>query len=278
MSTSEEFGSQGELPTHPELLDWLAVELVESAWDLKHLLRLILTSATYRQSAKATPVMLQADPENRFFARGPRIRLSAEMIRDQALFIGGLLSEDQFGPSVRPPQPKMGLSAAFGSRIDWETSQGADKYRRGLYTNWRRSNPYPSMITFDAPNREVCTVRRPRSNTPLQALVTLNDPVYIEAAQGLARRIIRREGSPESKVDWAFRAALIRPPTEAERTRLAALYRDSVREYEKNPAQAREMAIHPLGDPGDVADFVDLAAWTVVGNVILNLDEIFLKR
>lgn len=278
VSTSEEFGSQGELPTHPELLDWLAVELVESGWDLKRLLRLILTSATYRQSAKAMPVMLQADPENRFFARGPRIRLSAEMIRDQALFIGGLLSEDQFGPSVRPPQPKMGLSAAFGSLIDWETSQGADKYRRGLYTNWRRSNPYPSMITFDAPNREVCTVRRPRSNTPLQALVTLNDPVYIEAAQGLARRIIRREGSPESKVDWAFRAALIRPPTEAERTRLAALYRDSVREYEKNPAQAREMAVHPLGDPGDGADFVDLAAWTVVGNVILNLDEIFLKR
>lgn len=278
VATSEEFGSQGELPTHPELLDWLAVELVESGWDLKHLLRLIATSATYRQSAKATPAMLQADPENRFFARGPRIRLSAEMIRDQALFIGGLLSDEQFGPSVRPPQPKMGLSAAFGSRIDWETSQGADKYRRGLYTNWRRSNPYPSMITFDAPNREVCTVRRPRSNTPLQALVTLNDPVYIEAAQGLARRIASREGSPESKVDWAFRAALIRPPTETERNRLVALYRDSVREYEKNPAQAREMSVYPLGDPGDGADFVDLAAWTVVGNVILNLDEIFLKR
>lgn len=278
VSTSEEFGSQGELPTHPELLDWLAVELVESGWDLKHLLRLIATSATYRQSAKATPALLQADPENRFFARGPRIRLSAEMIRDQALFIGGLLSDDQFGPSVRPPQPKMGLSAAFGSRIDWETSQGADKYRRGLYTNWRRSNPYPSMITFDAPNREVCTVRRPRSNTPLQALVTLNDPVYIEAAQGLARRIAGREGSPESKVDWAFRAALIRPPSKTERNQLAVLYRDSVREYEKNPAQAREMAVHPLEDPGDGANFVDLAAWTVVGNVILNLDEVFLKR
>ena len=276
--TSEEFGSQGELPSHPELLDWLAVELVESGWDLKHLLRWILTSATYRQSAKATPAMLQADPENRFFARGPRVRLSAEMIRDQALFIGGLLSDAQFGPPVRPPQPKMGLSAAFGSRIDWETSQGADKYRRGLYINWRRSNPYPSMIAFDAPNREVCAVRRPRSNTPLQALVTLNDPVYIEAAQGLARRIAGREGSPESKVDWACRAALIRPPTEAERNRLVALYQDSVREYEKNPAQAREMAVHPLGDPEDGADFVDLAAWTVVGNVILNLDEIFLKR
>ena len=276
--TSEEFGSQGELPSHPELLDWLAVELVESGWDLKHLLRLIATSATYRQSAKTTPALLEADPENRFFARGPRIRLSAEMIRDQALFVGGLLSDAQFGPPVRPPQPKMGLSAAFGSLIDWETSQGADKYRRGLYTNWRRSNPYPSMITFDAPNREVCTVRRQRSNTPLQALVTLNDPVYIEAAQGLARRIADRKGSPESKVDWAFRAALIRPPTEAERSRLAALYRDSVREYEKNPAQAREMAVHPLGDPGNGADFVDLAAWTVVGNVLLNLDEIFLKR
>ncbi len=276
--TSEEFGSQGELPSHPELLDWLAVELMESGWDLKRLLRLMVTSATYRQSAKMTPAMLEADPENRFLTRGPRIRLSAEMIRDQALAIGGLLSEAQFGPPVRPPQPKLGLSAAFGSGIDWETSPGADKYRRGLYTNWRRSNPYPSMITFDAPTREVCTVRRPRSNTPLQALVTLNDPVYVEAAQGFARRIAGREGSIEDKVDWAFRAALIRPPAASERDRLASLYWEARREYAKTPDQAREMATHPLGDPGAGTDLIDLAAWTVVGNVILNLDEIFLKR
>ncbi|MCS1411370.1 MAG: hypothetical protein M2R45_04570 [Verrucomicrobia subdivision 3 bacterium] len=276
--TSEEFGSQGELPSHPKLLDWLAVELMDSGWDLKHLIKLITTSATYRQSTKVTPAMLEADPSNRFFTRGPRIRLSAEMIRDQALFIGGLLCNKKYGPPSRPPQPKTGLSAAFGSGIDWETSKGGDKYRRGLYTKWRRSNPYPSMTTFDAPNREVCTVRRPRSNTPLQALVTLNDPVYVEAAQGLARRIAERDGSAAAKVDWAFRTALIRPPTEAERDRLIVLYESAKREYGEYPELAREMATNPLGDPRAGAELADLAAWTVVGNVILNLDEIFLKR
>ena len=183
--TSEEFGSQGELPSHPELLDWLAVELVESGWNVKQFLKLLVTSAAYRQSSKVTPELYERDPENRLLARGPRFRLSAEMVRDQALFVSGLLSTKMYGPSVKPPQPALGLSAAFGSTIDWKTSDGEDRFRRGLYTEWRRSNPYPSMITFDAPNREVCTIRRARTNTPLQALVTLNDPVYIESAQAL---------------------------------------------------------------------------------------------
>lgn len=187
--TSEEFGSQGEPPSHPALLDWLAVEYRESGWDTKELLRLIVTSATYRQSASAPSELFERDPENRLLARGPRFRLPAESVRDQALFVADLLGRSMYGEPVRPPQPSLGLTAAFGSSTDWKTSAGEDRYRRGIYTTWRRSNPYPSMAAFDAPNREVCTLRRPRTNTPLQALVTLNDPVYVEAAQGLARRV-----------------------------------------------------------------------------------------
>ncbi|MCA9246908.1 MAG: DUF1553 domain-containing protein, partial [Planctomycetales bacterium] len=188
--TSEEFGSQGEPPEHPELLDWLAADLVEHEWDLKRLVRMLVTSAAYRQSSRVTAELLERDPDNRLLARGPRFRLSAEMIRDQALAVSGLLSAKIYGPPVKPYQPKLGVNAAFGGGIDWQTSGGEDRYRRGLYTTWRRSNPYPSMAAFDAPNREVCTIRRDRTNTPLQALVTLNDPVYIEAAQALARKMV----------------------------------------------------------------------------------------
>ena len=151
-------------------------------------MKLLVTSAAYRQSSRVTEDLTARDPQNRLLARGPRFRLSAEMIRDQALNVSGLLVHKLFGPPVRPLQPTQGVSAAFGSAIDWKTSEGDDKFRRGLYTTWRRSNPYPSMMAFDAVNREVCTVRRDRTNTPLQALVTLNDPVYVEAAQALARR------------------------------------------------------------------------------------------
>src|SRR5205814_5596951 len=160
------------------IFDWLACEL-QSDWDIKRFLKLLVTSAAYRQSAKVTPALFERDPENRLLARGPRVRLSAEMVRDQALFAAGLLSVKMYGPSVKPPQPSLGVNAAFGGAIDWQPSAGEDKFRRGLYTNWRRSNPYPSMATFDAPNREVCTVRRTRTNTPLQALGMMNDPVYI---------------------------------------------------------------------------------------------------
>ena len=278
VSTSEEFGSQGDLPTHPALLDWLAVELMDSGWDLKYLLKLMVTSATYRQSSVVGEGDLERDPDNQWYARGPRFRISAEMIRDQALALGGLLSHKKYGPPARPFQPKLGVSAAFGSGIDWEPSEGADRYRRGLYTNWRRSNPYPSMTTFDAPTREVCTVRRPRSNTPLQALVTLNDPVYIEAAQGLARRIVDQSGSIETKVDWAFRLALVRPASSVERDRLVNLYHSTKDLFERNPEQAKEMATIPYGDAEEGTDLIALASWTVVGNVLLNLDEIFLKR
>ena len=278
VSTSEEFGSQGELPVHPELLDWLATELVASNWNIKHLVKLLVTSATYRQSSKVTDDLIARDPQNRFLARGPRFRLSAEMIRDQALAVSGLLSSKLYGPPVRPLQPSQGVNAAFGSAIDWKTSEGEDKYRRGLYTTWRRSNPYPSMMAFDAVNREVCTVRRDRTNTPLQALVTLNDPVYVEAAQALSRRIAAHEGSTDDRVTFGFRLATVRTPEDFERARLVKLFDIVRKRYADNTEAAKAIATMPLGPAPEGMNVVDLAAWTVVSNVLLNLDEMFMKR
>jgi hypothetical protein len=279
VASSEEFGSQGEQPFHPELLDWLATDLVQQKWDLKSFVKKLVLSAAYRQSSRVTPDLQQRDPDNRLLARGPRIRLSAEMVRDQALAASGLLSTKLYGSPVKPMQPSMGLSAAFGSGIDWTTSEGPDRYRRALYTTWRRSNPYPSMATFDAPNREVCTVRRGRTNTPLQALVTLNDPVYIEAAQALARKVVAEGGtSAADRVTHAFRLALSRPPTAEEQSRLVKLYETSHAKFEKQPDAAKRLATEPIGAlPKDVAA-PELAAWTVVGNVLLNLDEALMKR
>jgi hypothetical protein len=276
--TSEEFGSQGELPSHPELLDWLALEFVEKGWNVKGLLRLMASSAAYRQSSRVTPESFERDPENRLLARGPRIRLSAEMVRDQALFVAGLLSPKMHGPPVKPPQPSLGLSAAFGSGIDWEASQGEDRYRRGLYTTWRRSNPYPSMAAFDAPNREVCTLARTRTNTPLQALVTLNDPVYVEAAQALARRALTSRGEAPEIARHAFRLCLARPPSADELASLLALHDSALERLAAEPEKAARLASVPLGALPEGIGAADAAAWTVVANVLLNLDEMFLKR
>jgi hypothetical protein len=278
VATSEEFGTQGEPPSHPELLDWLATELVAGDWSLKGLLRLLVTSAAYRQSSRVTPELLERDPENRLLARGPRFRLAAEGIRDQALFAAGLLSARMHGPPVRPPQPSLGLSAAFGGGIDWQTSEGEDRHRRAIYTTWRRSSPYPSMTTFDAPNREVCTVRRARTNTPLQALVTLNDPVYVEAAQGLARRMAGAGASAAVQVAHGFRLVLSRPPGEEESARLVHLLEDARARLAADPEKAKMLATVPIGAAPDGSDPVELAALTVVANVLLNLDETVMKR
>jgi len=278
VSTSEEFGSQGDLPTHPELLDWLAVELEDSGWDLKHLVKLLVTSAAYQQSSRVTQELLERDPDNRLLARGPRFRITAETVRDQTLFISGLLSRKMYGPPVRPPQPEMGVSAAFGSGIDWATSDGEDRYRRGLYTTWRRSNPYPSMMAFDAVNREVCTLKRDRTNTPLQALVTLNDPVYVEAAQMLARRIASQDGSTTDRMTYGFRTCLARPPEADELERLIALFNAAQAEFAADENVALKLATVPAGPVPDGMNPANLAAWTVVSNVLLNLDEMFMKR
>lgn len=276
--TSEDFGLQGELPTHPELLDFLATEFIREDWDLKHMLKLMVTSAAYRQSARVAPELLAKDPENRLHARGPRFRLSAETIRDQAMFVSGLLSPKMYGPPVKPPQPKMGLNAAFGSATDWETSSGEDKYRRALYTTWRRSNPYPSMATFDAPNREVCTVRRDRSNTPLQALVTMNDPVYMEAAQALARRMLSAGSAPEERIRRGFELCVSRQPTKQEIEEVAELYEKARLRYSYSPWDALNVGTKPIGPAPKGSEYDDLAAWTVIGSVLLNLDETLMKR
>ena len=169
---------------------------------MKKLLKLLVTSRAYRQSGKVTPAALAADPDNKLVSRGPRHRLPAETVRDQALAVAGLLSDKRFGPPARPPQPTFGLSAAFGRSMDWQTSSGEDRHRRGVYTEWRRTNPYPSLVTFDAPSRETCSLRRVRTNTPLQALVTLNDPVYVEAAQGLGRRMHAGTAASSTGSGW----------------------------------------------------------------------------
>ena len=277
--TGEDFGIRGEPPSHPRLLDWLATEVVRLKWDVKELVRLLVTSAAYRQSARVTPDLEQRDPSNRLLARGPRLRLSAEMIRDQALFVSGLLSRKMFGPSVRPPRPNLGLRAAFGGSTDWKTSPGEDMYRRGLYTTWRRSLPYPSMAAFDAPSREVCIIKRSRTNTPLQALVTMNDPVYVGASQALARRALAEGGmKTRERATYAFRLCLARPPRPVELDRIVALVAEARTRFAKDKTNAQKMATVPLGPAPKGADVVELAAWTVVGNVLLNLDEMFMKR
>lgn len=277
VETSEEFGSQGELPSHPALLDWLAVDLINHGWDIKRLLKQMVMSATYRQSSAITADLLEADSDNRLYARGPRFRVSAEMVRDQALAVAGLLSDKAYGPPVRPPQPSLGLSAAFGSATDWSTSEGEDRYRRAIYTTWRRSNPYPSMATFDAPNREVCTVRRSRTNTPLQALVTLNDPVYIEAAQALSREMAKQE-SLDQQLRFGFERALLREPNGRELDRLRSMYDELLAHYHQHLEDAQLMASEPVGKIPEGADVAHYASLTVIANTILNLDEFLMPR
>jgi hypothetical protein len=278
VETEEDFGTQGELPSHPELLDWLATEYVRLGWDTKAMLKEIVTSATYRQSSKVTPELLAKDPRNRLLTRGPRFRLEAEMVRDQALALSGLLSRKMGGPSVYPPQPPGLWQAAFNGERTWATSKGEDRYRRGLYTFWRRTVPYPSMATFDAPSREICTVRRVRTNTPLQAFVTLNDPVYVEAAQALARRIIKEGGaSAEERARYGLQLALCRPPQAEQVKRVLALYESEREHYRKDAKAAAALATDPLGPLPDGMAADELAAWTVVANVLLNLDGVLTK-
>ena len=289
VKTTEEFGAQGEWPSHPELLDWLASEFMRpspaplgsgapQSWEIKALHRLIVLSAAYRQSSHVRPEGLRRDPENRLLARGPRFRLQAEFIRDQALAVGGLLDRRLGGPSIKPYQPP-GLweQVAFGGNFSaqtYEESRGADLYRRGLYVYWKRSLPHPSLATFDAPSRELCTDRRPRTNTPLQALVLLNDPIYVEAARGLAHRIMQEGGtSATDRLHFAFGLCLSRAPTPEEAKLLLTLYQRQVDRFQANRAAAEQLlAVGAKPRPADL-DPVELAAWTTLANALFNLDE-----
>jgi hypothetical protein len=268
----EDFGTQSEPPTHPALLDYLAVEFRDRGWSLKHVHRLVATSETYRQASAVTPKLLAKDPYNRLYARGPRLRLSAEQIRDNALAACGLLTSKLSGPPVYPPQPD-GIWRVTGN-VDntYRTSTGEDRYRRGIYTVQRRSAAYPSFLNFDATDRSACVVKRTRSNTPLQALTLLNDPVYVDLAAALADRVLG-DGStidPQARLELAFRHCLARVPTETEREALHELFRDTLARYRDDLNSARIIARRSTLKNTDAAEWV---AWFHVAQALLNLDE-----
>jgi hypothetical protein len=276
VKTADDFGAQGEWPSHPALLDWLAVEYQESGWDTKHLLRLVVTSATYQQTSRCNPELYKRDPENRLLARGPRLRLSAEMIRDQALTASGLLVEQLGGPSVKPYQPA-GLWRELAD-TEYRRDSGPALYRRGLYVFWKRTVAPPGLVTFDASGRETCNVRETRTNTPLQALHLLNDVTYVEAARVLAQRVIHEARTPTDRLTGAFRRVLARAPRPVEReVLLAALVRHHAH-YRENRAAAEKLIRAGDAPVDSTIDVAELAAYTAVTSVILNLDEAITKE
>ena len=308
VKTAEDFGTQGDLPTHPDLLDWLATDfmavsaptltrrasegvsgqagsLPHDQWDVKKLVRRIVTSSTYRQSSVVTPELNAKDPENRLLARGPRYRLQAEFIRDEALFLGGLLNRKIGGKSVSPYQPP-GIWEELASRADgknwtaqeYSQSHGEDLYRRTMYTYWKRTAPPPSLMTFDAPDRETCTVRRARTNTPLQALVLMNDPTYVEASRKFAERIIKEGGdSLDQRLTFAFRSALARPPSPAELAVLRGIYNHQLVRFKASPEAATKLLAVGESPRDESLDAAELAAWSIVASALMNLDETLTK-
>src|SRR5690606_8118797 len=267
VETLEDFGSQGIPPTHPELLDWLAVQFRDRhQWHIKPLIKQIVLSATYQQSTDVTADMLEKDPYNKFLSRGARTRLPAEVIRDQALAISGLLNPAMYGPSVMPYQPES-ITSFNGSF--WTESQGMDRYRRALYTYWKRTNSYPSMVAFDSPSREICTSQRVRTNTPLQALTLLNDPAYVEASDALAQRIwAQYPGDVEKGIKEYLQLVTGIPPQEEKTEALLDLYKETVTYYrESQEGQVLLKEEQP-----------ELAALALVANVMFNLDEFVTRR
>jgi hypothetical protein len=270
----DDFGTQGTLPSHPELLDWLAMEFVESGWDVKHLLKLMAMSNTYRQASVAAKELRERDPNNVWLARQNRFRLDVEVVHDNALAVSGLLSPKIGGASVKPYQPAGYWSYMNFPKREWASDKGDALYRRGLYTYWCRTFLHPSFAAFDAPSREECTVERPRSSTPLQALVLLNDPIYVEAARVFAEHIMRDGGANASeRIGWAYRRALSRDVKKDERTLLLALYEKHLAEYGKDKDAAQKLVGTGEYPMAKDVDLVELAAWTSIARVILNLHE-----
>ena len=274
VKTSEDFGKQGEKPSHPDLLDWLAREFADHGWSLKRLHRLIVTSATYRQDSVVRPELLSRDPDNHLLARQARLRLSAELVRDSSLAVAGLLDGGVGGRSIRPPMPKGLTDVSFGMSVKWEETEGSDRYRRGVYVHFQRTVPYPQLINFDAPNANVTCSRRDRSNSPLQALNLLNDPVFLEAAQGLAARILREEprGLPQ-RLDRLFAICVARQPNPRERDDLATTFQEQLSLLRQDPRLA--VTLFPVTWEG--LDRTEAAAWVGVSRILLNLDE-FITR
>ena len=279
--TSEDFGVQGERPSNQKLLDWLAVDFVESGWEVKRFLKMLVMSATYRQSSRVAPEKLAADPENRLLARGPRFRLDAEVIRDQALAVSGLLVDKTGGRSVKPYQPAgLWKPVGFGGSNTSEFKQdtGSKLYRRSMYTFWKRTSPPPTMATFDAPNRETCQVRRARTNTPLQALVLMNDVQFFEAARKFAERLIHFGGEDfDERLTYAVRSILARKPTDTERQSVRRLYETYYEDFGKDAEAATKLLAAGESSRDESLDARELAAWTMVAHLILNLSETVTK-
>jgi hypothetical protein len=278
VETEEDFGLLGSSPSHPELLDLLAADYRDGGWSLKGLLKLIVMSETYRQEAAVDPETLRSDPANQWLSRGPRYRLSGEVMRDQALAVGGLLSDKMGGPPVMPPQPD-GLWRSTYNGEQWVNAEGEDRFRRGLYTYLKRTTPYPAFTTLDGGSGEVCLIRRVRTNTPLQALITLNDPVFLEAAGGLARRMLLEAPSadPADRARRGLRLAIVRPVEDHELEPLLQLHRDAAAHFKSRPELANQWIASSRGDIAAVepakVDPNEFAAWILVASAILNLDE-----
>lgn len=274
VETLEDLGTQGQPPTHPELLDWLAWRFMHHHdWSVKAMLKEMVMSATYRQDSKVTPEKQEKDPYNHYYARAPRVRLSAEQVRDQALAVSGLLSPKMFGPSVMPPQPEGIWSTPYNSE-QWQESEGEDRHRRAVYTFWKRSSPYPSFMTFDAPARRVCSARRINTNTPLQALVTLNDPVYLEAARHLARRMQEEAGKDDAAAQIAagYQLAMLRATSDEKLAAMLDLYEEAVQNFTEEPARGEALLASWQEEEN-----ARRAALIVVANALLNLDEFITK-
>ncbi|HEY0744906.1 MAG TPA: DUF1553 domain-containing protein, partial [Chryseosolibacter sp.] len=268
--TLEDFGSQGEAPSHPELLDWLSIQMMEEYnWSIKELVKKIVMSSTYRQDSHVSPEQLEKDPFNRLLGRGARVRLSAEQVRDQALQVSGLLSDKMYGPGVMPYQPS-GIWNSVWSGAYWKKSAGEDQYRRSIYTFHKRTSPYPSMMLFDGSSREVCLSRRIRTNTPLQALVTLNDSVFVEASAQLAKKISKRENAKEQIRD-GYRTILFKDISEDKLAVLHDFYEEALATYRKNPTAVAQLTKDSAATP-------HYAAMIVVANAMLNLDEVIMKE
>ena len=275
----DDLGAMGESPVHAELLDWLAVEFMESGWDVKHLVRLMVTSSVYQQKSLETGALRALDPSNRLLARQSRWRLDAEFVRDNALEVSGLLSHRLGGPSVKPYQP-----AGYWANLNfpvrkWEADALPGCHRRGVYTWWQRSYMHPALMVFDAPSRQECTAERPRSNIPQQALVLLNDPTHVEAARVLAQSILREGGkTPQQRIGWMCRRVLTREPVPYELQKLEEVYLRHREQYAMNPQEAEQLiAIGEVSSPADL-DVVELAAWSSVARIVLNLHEVVIRN
>jgi hypothetical protein len=273
----DDLGAQGDPPSHPQLLDYLAGRFIDSGWDVKALVRLIVTSVAYRQSSAVPKELAEKDPFNKWVARQGRFRLDAELVRDNALSVSGLLVHKVGGESVKPYQPPGYWAYLNFPTREWQNDAGDKLYRRGLYTHWQRQYLHPSLLAFDAPSREECTADRVRSNTPLQALVLLNDPIYVEAARAFAERAVKAAESDADRLDWMFREAVSRPIKPAERDVLAELLAKHRTEY-KADSKAAESFLKVGAKPAPAGDAAELAAWTSVARAVLNLHAVITRN